>query len=171
MLERKGADAVTTRAVCAIAGVKSPTLYFHFVDKNGLLDAILQKGVAAFLKREKTSRADDDPLLDLASSWKRFLAFAVERPKLFGLIARRAEDNPEVLRTVFPRGDARLAGLAAQGRLTLDVASARLALLALLGGLALARRQGTSKKQVTAVWSALLDGTLNALVRANPKDN
>lgn len=171
VLEREGANAVTTRGVCEIANVKAPTLYFHFGDKNGLLDAVLEQGVSDFLKRQKASPGDHDALVELSSCWKRFLVFGLERPNLFQLMVQRAEDNPQLLNIVFPSSAACLTQLAAEGRLALDVPSARLALLALFQSLALLRRQGTSKKQIAAVSSILLDGTLNALLRANPDDS
>ena len=51
---------MTTRAVCDAANVKAPTLYHHFGDKNGLLDAVVAKGLLeAFLTRMQASPVRD----------------------------------------------------------------------------------------------------------------
>lgn len=63
--------------------MRAPTLYHHFGDKNGLLDALVATGVKAFLKRKQASPDTDDALADLISGWESFIGFALERPQLF----------------------------------------------------------------------------------------
>jgi AcrR family transcriptional regulator len=80
LLEREGPDGVTTRAVCDAANVKAPTLYHHFGDKNGLLDALLAKGLNAFPKRKQASPETADALKDLISGWEKFHRVRVGAP-------------------------------------------------------------------------------------------
>jgi AcrR family transcriptional regulator len=166
LLEREGPDGVTTRAVCDAANVKAPTLYHHVGDKNGLLDAVLAKGLDAFLKRKQASPVTSDALKDLVSGWESFIGFALERPQLFQLMVRRFGDNPKILAAIMATTDARLTRLAAKGRLVTDVEFARRSLLALSNGVTALWAQGVSKKEIKAIGRFLLDATLTALVRA-----
>jgi AcrR family transcriptional regulator len=71
LLEQGGPDAVTTRAVCDAANVGAPTLYHHYGDKNGLLDALVVRGVKTFLKRKQAVPDTADALADLISGTSR----------------------------------------------------------------------------------------------------
>jgi AcrR family transcriptional regulator len=75
LLEQGGPAAVTTRAVCDAANVGAPTLYHHYGDKNGLLDALVAKGVKAFLKRKRAVPDTADARADLISGWESFVEF------------------------------------------------------------------------------------------------
>jgi len=165
LLEQGGPDAVTTRAVCDAANVRAPTLYHHYGDKNGLLDALVAKGVKAFLKRKQAVSETADARADLISGWKSFVEFALERPQLFRLMVQRVGVNPQILDAAMTTTNARLVRLADEKHLTTDVAFARQSLLALSLGVTALGRHGTSKAEVKAVGRFLLDATLNSLVR------
>jgi AcrR family transcriptional regulator len=165
LLEQGGPDAVTTRAVCDAANVGAPTLYHHYGDKNGLLDALVAKGVKAFLKRKQAVPNTADARADLISGWESFVEFALERPQLFRLMVQRVGDNPQILDAAMATTNARLIRLADEKRLTTDVAFARQSLLALSLGVTALGRHGASKAEVKAVGRFLLDATLSALVR------
>jgi AcrR family transcriptional regulator len=166
LLEQGGPDAVTTRAVCDAANVGPPTLYYHYGDKNGLLDALVAKGVKAFLKGKQAVPDTADALADLRSGWESFVEFALERPQLFRLMVQRVGDNPQILDAAMATTNARLIRLADERRLTTDVAFARQSLLALSLGVTALGRHGASKAEVKAVGRFLLDATLSALVRS-----
>jgi AcrR family transcriptional regulator len=165
LLEQGGPDAVTTRAVCDAANVGAPTLYHHYSDKNGLLDALVAKGVKAFLKRKQAVPDTADARADLISGWGSFVEFALERPQLFRLMVQRVGENPQILDAVMATTNARLIRLADEKRLTTDVPFARQSLLALSLGVTALGRQGVSKAKVKAVGRFLLDAALGALVR------
>jgi AcrR family transcriptional regulator len=165
LLEQGGPDAVTTRAVCNAANVGAPTLYHHYGDKNGLLDALVAKGVQAFLKRKQATSETADARADLISGWEDFIEFALERPQLFRLMVQRVGDNSQILDAAMATTNDRLIRLADEKRLTTDVAFARQSLLALSLGVTALTRHSTSKAAVKAVGRFLLDATLSALVR------
>lgn len=165
LLEQGGPDAVTTRAVCDAANVGAPTLYHHYGDKNGLLDALVAKGVEAFLMRKQAVPDTADARADLISGWEGFIQFALERPQLFRLMVQRVGDNPQILDAAMATTDARLIRLADEKRLKTDVAFARQSLLALALGVTAIGRHRTPKAEVKAVGRFLLDATLSALVR------
>jgi len=150
LLEQGGPDAVTTRAVCDAVNVGAPTLYHHYGDKNGLLDALVAKGVKAFLKRKQAVPDTADARADLISGWESFVEFALERPQLFRLMVQRVGDNPQILDAAMATTDARLIRLADEKRLTTDVAFARQSLLALSLGVTALGRHGASKAEVTS---------------------
>ncbi len=168
LLEREGPDGVTTRAVCAAANVRAPTLYHYFGDKNGLLDALVAEGIEVFLERKQASPETHDAHADLVSGWEAFIEFALERPQLFRLITQRVGDNPQILDAAMATTAACLARLASEDRLVTDVASACQCLLALSTGVTALWTQGASKVEVQTVGRLLLDATLNALIRPCP---
>jgi AcrR family transcriptional regulator len=164
LLEREGPDGVTTRAVCAAADVKAPTLYHHFGDKNGLLDALVAKGVEAFLERKRSVADTDDAFADLVVGWESFVRFVLDHPQLFRLIVQRVGDNPQILDKAMATTKARLVRLANQGRLVKSVEFASRSLLALSNGVTALWTQGATRAEVEAVGSFLLDATLRALI-------
>lgn len=165
LLEEVGPEGVTTRAVCAIASVKAPTLYHHFGDKNGLLDALVARGVTAFLARKRAMPDTEDAAADLIAGWDDFIAFALERPRLFRLMVQRLGDNPQVIEAAMATTDQRLARLAEAGRLRTEIAFARRAMLALSNGVTSLCAHGASDLEVQEVGRFLLQATLGALLR------
>ncbi|HEX8432397.1 MAG TPA: TetR/AcrR family transcriptional regulator [Longimicrobium sp.] len=126
LLARGGRDAVTTRAVSAAAGVQAPTIYRHFGDMRGLLDAAAHDTLAAYV-RTKATRADtDDPVDDLRRGWDLHLAFGLANPAVYVHLygdpaatasASAAREGIEVLRGLVAR-------IAEAGRLRVSVAEA-----------------------------------------------
>lgn len=86
LLSAGGRDAVSTRAVSSAAGVQVPTIYRHFGDMRGLLDAAASFGFAAYLRR-KTSRARAaDPVDDLRRGWDLHVEFGLTNPAIYALM-------------------------------------------------------------------------------------
>ena len=156
---------VSTRAICDAAGVTAPTLYHHFGDKNGLLDALVARGVEAFLTRKRAIAETDDPVADLVAGFEDFLGFALDRPRLFRLMVQRVGDNPQVIEAAMASTNVRLTRLAEQGRLRTEVVFARRAMMALSNGVTSLCAQGASNLEVQEVGRFMLQATLKALVR------
>lgn len=166
LLESGGPGAVTTRAVLEEAGVTAPTLYHHFGDKDGLLNALLEDGIAKFFEHRAALPETAAPLADLLSSWDEFLNFVSEQPQLFRLLGLRLVDDPELLRAASDWCRGRLAQLDAAGRLTVDVDFALQALLAVSNGVAMLRAQGASDADVRQSGRFVFETTLAGLVRS-----
>ncbi len=66
----RGVDAVTTREICAAAGVNPGAIHYHFGDKDGLYREVLRLPVVD-LQQQLTGF--DDPALSLHESIRRFL--------------------------------------------------------------------------------------------------
>lgn len=165
LLERGGPDAVTTRAVLEEAGVTAPTLYHHFGDKDGLLNALLEEGIAKFFLHRAALPETTDPLADLLSSWDEFLDFISEQPQLFRLLGLRLVDDPDLLRAASNWCRGRLLHLEGEGRLTVEVNFALQALMAVSNGVAMLRAQGANDADVRASGRFVFESTLAAMVR------
>lgn len=82
-----GRDAATTRAVAVAAGVQAPTIYRLFGDKRGLLDAVAEAGLAAYVAGKAAQEPHPDPVQDLRDGWDMHVAFGLAHPGLFSIMA------------------------------------------------------------------------------------
>ncbi len=91
LLGEHGVGAVTTRAVAQAAGVRAPTIYRLFGDKDGLLDAVAEQQMATYVAA-KTAAATTatsrriDPADDLYAGWEDHVEFGLAHPSLFTLL-------------------------------------------------------------------------------------
>jgi len=119
VLAAGGPEAVTTRAVALAAGVQAPTIYRLFGDKNGLLDAVVERGFASYVARKPPVEAHVDPVESLRAGWELHIGFGMENPWLFRLM-HTALRTPEG-RAIAARGtgilEARVHLVAEAGRL------------------------------------------------------
>ena len=81
-----GSEAATTRAVAAAAGVQAPTLYRLFGDKDGLMAAVAEQVMTAFVAAKAQTAAEDDPVLELRLGWDDYIAFGLSHPAIFALM-------------------------------------------------------------------------------------
>src|SRR5437899_356633 len=86
LLTKGGREAVSTRAVCAAAGVQAPTIYRLFGDMQGLLDAVASHGFATYLRRKTERDHPADPVEDLRQGWDLHVEFGVANPAIYILI-------------------------------------------------------------------------------------
>lgn len=86
LLEHSPAQDVSTRAVCAAAGVGLPVLYRLFGDKNGLLCAVVDDGFNRYIERERSLERTTNPVADLHTGWDDHMAFAAANPALYRLM-------------------------------------------------------------------------------------
>ncbi|MGI5151518.1 TetR/AcrR family transcriptional regulator [Plantactinospora sp. CA-294935] len=101
LLAEGGREAVSTRAVCAAAGVQSPTLYRIFGDKNGLLDEVASHGFESYLADKTALAQTDDPVEDLRRGWDLHVGFGLANPACYSLIygeARPGVQSPAAQR-------------------------------------------------------------------------
>jgi AcrR family transcriptional regulator len=123
LLASGGRDSVSTRAVCAAADVQTPTIYRHFGDMRGLLDAAATRRFENYLQAKRTRPREPDPVNDLRRGWDLHVEFGLSNPGVYALLYGdpRPDDRPAAVR----EGDAILRGLieriAMAGRLRVDV--------------------------------------------------
>ena len=121
-----GLAALTTRAVATTAGVQAPTLYRLFGEKRGLLDAVAEHGLAAFIAKKAASVPHADPVQDLRDAWHAYVAFGLENPAVFAIMndvdATRSPPLAALAGIAILR--ARIERIARAGRLTMHVEQA-----------------------------------------------
>lgn len=89
-----GSDAATTRAVAAAAHVQAPTIYRLFGDKRGLLDAVVDHEMAAYIAEKRGRTSHPDPVQDLRDGWDTHIAFGLAHPGLFAIMSGGATPRP-----------------------------------------------------------------------------
>lgn len=120
LLSDVGAAAVSVRDVCQAAGVTAPTLYHHFGDKQGLLEAVAAQGFKRYLATKQSHGPSADPLADLRAGWDRHVEFGLTHPAFYQLMygatgSRSDAAEQQGLRILH----AMLVRLAEQGRLSM----------------------------------------------------
>lgn len=85
LLAEGGRDAVSTRAVCARAGVQVQTIYRQFGDLQGLVNAATGDAWDRYLKTKLREPADD-PIRQLVAGWDTHVAFGLANPAVYVLI-------------------------------------------------------------------------------------
>jgi len=92
LLDASRGEPISTRAICDRAGVRAPTLYHHFGDKQGLFDAVLNHGFKQFLRTRQSQATPDgrldpgDPLADIRDAWDNHVQFGLQHPTFYALI-------------------------------------------------------------------------------------
>lgn len=93
LLRERGAPAVTTRAAAQAAGVQAPTIYRLFGDQHGLVDAVAEHVMAAYIAAESVAVAGD-PVADLRAGWRIQVEFGLANPESFRLLGTRGPGGP-----------------------------------------------------------------------------
>ena len=148
VIARGGVEAATTREIYLRAGVTAPTLYHHFGDKQGLLDAVVTDAFERYLARKRALRSTGDPATDIRRGWDAHVEFA------------RA--NPGLYRLMWPAGRTALPPAAAESARDLRDGFAR---LESQGALA----PGITPRHAARVLGAALSGVTAAITR-DPED-
>ncbi len=89
-----GHEAATTRAVAVAAGVQAPTIYRLFGDKDGLLDAVAEHTVAAYVASKALREANTDPVQALRDGWDLHIEFSLAHPALFAIMSKVPHTRP-----------------------------------------------------------------------------
>lgn len=74
------------RAVCDAVGVKMPTLYHFFGNKQGLIEAVIERGFDMYLSAKSASESSGDPIQDLRMGWDAHVSFGLENPGFYTLM-------------------------------------------------------------------------------------
>jgi AcrR family transcriptional regulator len=165
ILEQQGVEALTTRAVCEAARVTAPTLYYHFGDKDGLLRAVVARGIEQFMAQKRANRRTNDALADLRRGWDGWIDFAVRRPRLFRLMVESTRSDPTASQQAFVLMHGIVERLAAEGRLQTDVGTAARTIWAASNGVLTLFMQGTPAKDIKPSSDLMFEALIARLVR------
>lgn len=166
ILEAKGVEGLTTRAVCDATGVTAPTLYHHFTSKDGLVAAVIRHGVHEFLTRKRDIQLTDDPVADLRRGWEGWIAFALARPRLFRLMTQAAGSDPAATGEAYAIMQRLVDRIAQTGRLSTDPATAARAIWAASNGVVMSFMQGGGPAEIIETADLMFDGLMLRLVRS-----
>lgn len=86
IIANEGLDAVSIRHVCDKVGVKAPTIYYYFKDKEGLVEAVVRLAYKRYHKRQAELIKDDTPIKGLIKSWDIFFEFIENETDLYHAI-------------------------------------------------------------------------------------
>lgn len=79
-------EPVPLRAICDAAGVRLPTLYHFFGNKDGLLDAVVEHGFEQYLALKRSRESTGDPIQDIRGGWDAHVAFGLANPGFYALM-------------------------------------------------------------------------------------
>jgi AcrR family transcriptional regulator len=163
LLEAHGPGGLTTRAVCKAAGIKAPTLYHHFGDKDGLEQALIRRGMADFMRRKQQALAAADPLDQLRAGWDVALEFALKRPALHALLSHHARAQPALVADAYALMHARVQRLVDMGRFRGPVDAAARTIWAASQGVLSLGQLGASRNDIEAVSDLLFEAVVDKL--------
>jgi AcrR family transcriptional regulator len=86
LVEHGDADGLSLRAVAAELGVKAPSLYRYFADKEALEVAVAEEILAVMLGEFRTASATADPATRFRRMTNAYLRFARERFPLYAFV-------------------------------------------------------------------------------------
>ncbi|SNT55589.1 transcriptional regulator, TetR family [Streptosporangium subroseum] len=86
ILEREGAQAVSTRSVAAAAGIRAASLYQLFGDKDALLAALAMHGFDLYLAEKHELAHTDDSVDDMRRGWDMHVDFGLRHPAFYVLM-------------------------------------------------------------------------------------
>jgi AcrR family transcriptional regulator len=137
LLEDKGAEALTLRAIATAAGVSHAAPAHHFGNLRGLLTALAAEGFERFAAAMESERAagDADPRAQVYAAGRAYVGFARTHPALFRLMfsSKRLDPGDPAIQAASERAYRQLkeivAGLGAAMKIEDPAARAQLELI------------------------------------------
>lgn len=119
----------STREVLAVADVTAPTLYHHFGNKQGLVDAVARHGFAQYAP---TTDVGADPFEALRAGWDQHVEYGLDHPRFYARLYGNIEPGVPCAVTgpALEMLTRTLEPAAAQGRLAVDAQTAATRILA-----------------------------------------
>lgn len=160
---------MTTRAVAQAASVQAPTIYRLFGDKDGLVDAVAEHVMAAYVAStsDAAQGAEADPVADLRQAWHEHVRFGLANPELYTLLSARGRPSAatragtEVLRS-------RVRRLAAAGLLRVPEQRAVAMVRAAGNGTVLALLAMPDARRDPGLAGTMLDAVLSGVLTDAP---
>ncbi|WP_141361730.1 TetR/AcrR family transcriptional regulator [Glutamicibacter uratoxydans] len=171
MIAAEPGEDVSLRAICAEVGVKMPTLYHFFGNKQGLLEAVVERGFDLYLAKKESHESSGDPIQDLRDGWDAHVAFGVANPGFYTLMYGKirpgyspaAQSRPsEILRSLTDKAEA-------QGRLV--VASEQAAAHILATNIGVTLRMIILAQEDWELSNATRDGVIAAITGTSAADS
>ncbi|HWA94773.1 MAG TPA: TetR/AcrR family transcriptional regulator [Terracidiphilus sp.] len=113
LLDKEGADAVTTRRVASAVGITPMALYRHYANRDGLLNALADAGFADLTQRLAALKLTGSIDRRLVAILDLYLDFAFESPHLYELMFLTRREGARQYPEDFRRGTSPTANVAA----------------------------------------------------------
>lgn len=97
LLLEGGFAQISIRRVSERCGFKAPTIYHHFRDKTGLIDALLEERFADLLARLKLVPRDMQPERYLRELARAFVEFGIQNPSHYALVTAPRLESGDLL--------------------------------------------------------------------------
>ncbi len=173
LLVEEGYEHFSMRRLADRCGYTAPTIYHHFGDKNGLMDALIDERFRRLLVSLRRSPRGKDPLSTLRAMAESFVQFGLDHPAHFHLVTSRKLNGSEPLpsleevRELFVKA---LTQLGEEGLLNAPSPSeAGQSLWALLHGLVSLQISRPDIGWSETLVQTSLDALLAGLVRSDPR--
>lgn len=167
LLVEAGDDGFSMRRLAARCGYAAPTIYHHFGDKPGLVEALLEERFREVVDVIRGAPPCQDPVESLRAMMRSFVEYMLRNPSHYQLlvVALREGSEPPSAHEVRGMLEAPLQTLLAGGRLRApDVEVAVQALWALAHGLISLRTSRADLVWAPELLDVLLAGMLHGLV-------
>jgi len=169
ILVEDGYEHFTMRKLANRCGYTAPTIYSHFGDKTGLIDAVLEEVFLELVALLEQVQQASDPLDRMRAQFSAFLDFALRNPTHYRLLTTPRDEESEPP----PSGErARelieepLQALAEAGRLRVDdTASVQQSFWALLHGLISLQTNRPDYEWSESLLETSLEAMIDGLVR------
>jgi AcrR family transcriptional regulator len=118
-----GYESFSMRRLVDRCGYTAPSIYHHFGDKRGLIDALIEERFRRLVERIENVPSEDDAVATLQAQLTAFVEFGLEHPTHYRLLTQpRPDGSPpsesaEAARALI---EVTLSRLAAEKRLQLD---------------------------------------------------
>jgi AcrR family transcriptional regulator len=173
LLVESGGGDFSIRALSRRCGYSAPTIYNHFGDKDGLIDALLEDRFSRLADAVHRVAPSPDPVRRLRGMARAFLAFGGENPTFYRLISsvsRKGESRtPPAVEVTRESLELPIQALARAGRLRVDEKAASQSLWALMHGLSALQSAQPEHDWAQDLESDALDALLRGLVEDLPE--
>ena len=93
LLVEGGHLGFSVRKLVERCGYSAPTIYHHFKDKDGLLDALLEQRLTLIADELKRVPIGDDPIENLRALTRAFALFGLRNPRHYQLLMQTREED------------------------------------------------------------------------------
>ncbi len=168
LLVEDGVPAFSMRRLAERCGYTPPTIYHHFVDKQHLIDELLDERCRALVKSLKRARQGDDPIENLRAFGIAFARWGLRNPTHYALLAQSREPElpvPPAAEEARALMEGPLEKIAAGGRLTAGREAIGQVLWSFLHGFVLLRSSRTDVEWMPDVLEVGFDALLQSFIR------
>jgi AcrR family transcriptional regulator len=97
LLLEVGHEGLSVRKLVERCGYSAPTIYHHFKDKDGLIDALLEQRLMLLASDLESVPLVEDPVENLRALTRAFAMFGLRNPTHYQLLMQVREDDERMI--------------------------------------------------------------------------